>query len=759
MSFFAELKRRNVVRVGVLYIVASWLILQVADVLFDAMELPSTWMRLILAILILCFPLALIFAWVFEMTPEGIKRERDIDRSQSVTPQTGAKINTLIVVLLMLAIAAVVVDRLIPETAIAPGIETATVDEPTAPVNEAADAAGDDPVVLPGTTTEEKSVAVLPFVNRSANESDIYFVDGIHDDILTQLARIGDLKVISRTSVEKFRNTTQSMGEIGAVLGVQNILEGGVQRAGNRVRINVQLIDVESDEHLWAESYDRKLTTENIFAIQSEIATAIAQALKATLSPEEQAQLATAQTHNLEALEAYFQGRRAMAKRTSASLEEAAQHFERAIKLDPDYALAYVGLADSYTLRAYYSEKTSEEQEMLARPLVDKALAIDDRLGEAYVSRAQMNADDDPVAAEADFRKGIELAPSYVSGHHWYAVLLINAEGRREEALISLKKAASLDPMSAIVRKSLGDLYAFLGRFEESREQLEASVRIDPEFASGYDSLGVLELTVSGRLDLAAPLLHRSVFLDPGNPQYVDNLAHLWTDLGGFAEGDALLQRLRTFGRSHNLRVSEMMLPLMRSGPSETVRVAAEAVAANNGGWNREIAIYLLGLANLESGDGERALARYREVFPKLFADDPEISDGNYVAALNLAWLIRQTGAAERSDLLLDRSLAYMRGLPLLGPDGSAPYQAYAYAVRGERRRALEALGEAADAGWRYFWRVFLKFDPAFATLHDDPEFQAIVAQVEADMAAQLANVRAMVARGELPPLPPVPAR
>ncbi len=732
MSFFEELKRRNVVRVGVLYIVASWLVLQVADVLFDAMELPSAWMRLMLAILILCFPLALIFAWVFEMTPEGIKRERDIDRSQSVAPQTGAKINTLIVVLLMLAIAAVVVDRLIPETAIAPGIETATVDEPTAPVNEAADAGGDDPVVLPGTITEEKSVAVLPFVNRSANESDVYFVDGIHDDILTQLARIGDLKVISRTSVEKFRNTTQSMGEIGAVLGVQNILEGGVQRAGNRVRINVQLIDVESDEHLWADSYDRELTTENIFAIQSEISTAIAQALKATLSPEEQAQLATEQTQNLQALEAYFLGRQAMAKRTTASLSEAVGHFERAIELDPNYALAYVALADSHALLAIYSGKPFDEQLALVRPLVDKALELDNRLGEAFVSRAQFHMRDDPAAAEADFKKGIELAPGYVTGYHWYAIMLGNEE-RLEESLELLNTAVALDPMSAIVRRNLGDLYAYVGRFDESLEHLEATIRIDPDFAAGYDSLGIFELTVNGRLDRALPLLQRAVVVDPGNPQYMDNLAHLWTDLGGYDEADSLLQRMRTFGPTPNLRTMEMMLPLMRGAPYASVLAAAERVADENSGWNRAFATYLLALADLESDEGDRALARFRAAFPELSdLAEPSIDDENFQAALFYAWILRQLGEEERSNLLVERSLGFMRDVPRFGPTGTVPYVTYAHALRGDRQRALAALREATDGGWRYYWRMVLEVDPVLATLHDEPEYRAIVAEVEA---------------------------
>ena len=326
---------------AVLYVVSSWLILQVADVLFDALELPSQWVRLIVAVLILGFPAAVIFSWVYEMTPEGLRLEKDVERSNSTTRETGRKINLLIVVLLVLALAVVAVDRLVPEVAPiaeSPGIER--------PAESAAPSKAD---AVPEATAPERSVAVLPFANRSAQDADGYFVDGIHDDILTQLTRIGSLVVIARTSVEKFRGTSQSMKEVGAVLGVRNILEGSVQRAGARVRINAQLIDVTTEAHIWAETYDRELTTENIFAIQSEIASAIAEALKANLSPDEKVQLDSTPTENLHALEAYFRGRQAMAKLTAASLAEAERQFKQAVALDSNYALAYIGLAEAYT--------------------------------------------------------------------------------------------------------------------------------------------------------------------------------------------------------------------------------------------------------------------------------------------------------------------------------------------------------------------------------------------------------------------------
>ncbi len=760
MSFLEELKRRNVVKVGVLYIVASWLILQVADVLFDALDLPSAWIRLIVAILILGFPLALIFAWVFEMTPEGIKRERDIDRSQSITPQTGRKINTLIIVLLVLAIATVVVDRLIPETAQQTAQEIAPSDDRSAVIVEGDTQAAAEPSVEPEAASDEKSVAVLPFANRSANEADVYFVDGIHDDILTQLARIGDLKVISRTSVEKFRNTSQSMGEIGDALGVKNILEGGVQRAGDRVRINVQLIDVDSDEHLWADTYDRQLTTENIFAIQSEISTAIAEALRATLSPEEKAQLATEQTQNLEALEAYFLGRQAMAKRTSSSLAEAEEHFKRAIELDPNYALVYVALADTYSLQAVYSGKSAEGQARLGEPLVRKALAINDRLGEAYISLAETVPLVSPAESAEDpgtlYRKGIELAPGYATGHHWYGNWLVG-EGRFEEGCERLRQAVRLDPLAPVLRTSLGNALQSLGRFDEASLEYESSIRLDPGFANGHSRLGRMEWFVNGRVDKALVHMHKAVELDPGNPGYVFDLVMMRTDIGDWDQADQLLERVLAIDSEFYSLLAPMLVNLNRGRAADVVADAEGLIAIDGSDIG---ALYVLGLNDRRNGEVERAMRRYRNAFPQWFEDaEPEIKQYNFISAVFLAFFLREAGDEPRSDLLLDRILAFMQPLPRVGGYGYAPFKAYAFAVRGDKRESLAALRAAVDDGWRNFWRLFLKYDPVFASLQDAPEYQAIVAGVEADMAAQLENARAMEARGELAPLPELPTR
>jgi TolB-like protein len=714
MSFFEELKRRNVARMAVLYVVASWVILQVADVLFDALELPAIWTRLILAMLILGLPLALIFSWVYEMTPDGLKREKDVDRSQSITPQTGRKINVLIVILLIIAIATVVVDRLLPETAPVASTQTA---EPLAQTDAAGTKKPADPAELAAgkfAPPPDRSVAVLPFANRSAREEDAYFVDGIHDDILTQLARIGSLTVISRTSVEKFRGTSLSMKEIGATLGVKSILEGGVQRAGDRVRINVQLIDVATDDHLWADTYDRELTTANIFAIQSEISTAIAQSLKATLSPEEKEQLDNAQTGNMAALEAYFLGRQAMERRTSASLAEAVQHFQRAIALDPQYALAYVGLADTYTLQSNYSGLSRQEQSALAEPLIARALEINDRLGEAYISRAGKAADDnDDATAEALYRKGVELAPGYVQGRHWYGNFLAGT-GRPAEGLVQLEEAARLDPLAPIVRSSIGGALERLGRLEEARRQYESTLRIDPEFAAAYNSLGLLDM-LTGHLDDALVRARQATALDPGNPSLRFLEAIAWQFLGGLAAA------------------SEQSGIVLATTPDD------------------QFMLWYLGLNDLAEDRAETAVARYESVYPALSSKtDPVVDSTNYQVAANLAYLLLETGDEDRVAKLLDRALAVTKTLPRMGPAGFGLNDVIIYSMRGDDAQALAALRAAADDGWL----VMFRFDERITRLADEPGYQAIMTEINAMLAAQLERARKMEADGELAPPP-----
>lgn len=493
MSFFEELKRRNVVRVAILYAVASWLTIQIGDVLFDTFDLPSSWLRLVVAVLILCFPIALILSWVYEMTPEGLKRERDVDRTQSVTHRTGRKINTLIVVLLVLTIAVVVGDRLVPETG--PVADTTTVETQT----------GTQPVVTATQDTPEVegSIAVLPFASRSTREEDIHFVDGIHDDILTQLSKLSAFeKVISRTSTEQYRGTKKTMIQIGQELGVANILEGGVQRAGNRVRINMQLIDTRTDKHLWAETYDRELTAENIFKIQSEITEAIATALNAALSTSDEDALDKRPTQSLEAYDAYLTGR-LLSKRYyegEAQIKRAVAAFDDAIALDPAFAEAYAEKAYAL-LNLYWFTPAEGQWREAADATLRKAEALAPDAIESLSVRGFYHYWGylDYEKAEASFSRALDIAPNYVDALNGRGYNARRA-GDFERAITQLEKAHRVDPLNLDTVSTLAQTYSQLGQFEEARillrraESAGAGGLVDPAtYSSIWDNQGDTE--------------------------------------------------------------------------------------------------------------------------------------------------------------------------------------------------------------------------------------------------------------------------
>ena len=472
MSFFEELKRRNVVKVAVLYAIASWLMIQIGDVLFDTFDLPSTWLRLVVAVLILCFPIALILSWVYEMTPEGIKREEDVDRTQSVTHHTGRRINTLIVVLLVLAIALVIGDRLMPETT--PVAETSSV-EPLEEKQAPAEVEG--------------SIAVLPFASRSTREEDIHFVDGIHDDILTQLSKLSAFeKVISRTSTEQYRGTKKTIVQIGEELGVATILEGGVQRAGNRVRINMQLIDTRTDKHLWAETYDRELTADNIFKIQSEITRSIATALNAVLSNSDEIALQNRPTQSLESYDAYISGRLMMTKYFEGEerIKQVVAAYDEAIALDPGFAEAYADKAFAL-LHLYWYTPVEGPWREAADESLRKAEALAPNAVETLSARGYYHYWGflDYDNADASFSRALEIAPNYVDALNGKGFNARRA-GRFDEAVALLESAHRVDPLNIDTVASLAETYAQLGRFHESRimmrraEAIGAGGLVDP---------------------------------------------------------------------------------------------------------------------------------------------------------------------------------------------------------------------------------------------------------------------------------------
>lgn len=357
------------------------------------------------------------------------------------------------------------------------------------------------------TALDKRSVAVLPLANLSPDAENEYFSDGLTEDILTHLSRIRHLKVISRTSVMQYKKTTKNMREIGKDLAVAAILEGTVRRAGNKVRISVQLIDAGTDEHLWAESYDRELA--DIFAIQSDVARQIADALNAHVTADERARIEHRPTDSLEAYQEYLKGRFLWDQRTDESVNAGIERFKRAVAIDPGYAPAYVGLADSYIVLGNFGTYKPRVIDPLAKGAALKALEIDRGLGEAYASlgNIQQNYDWDWAGAERSFLKAIEVRPSYANAHHWYA-LYLNVVGRFDQARTEIQRAQELDPLSPMIASNASTPYLVLRRYDEALALIGRAIEKYPGFRTAHMYRGWILLLMGAYADALPALLH-----------------------------------------------------------------------------------------------------------------------------------------------------------------------------------------------------------------------------------------------------------
>jgi TolB-like protein/Tfp pilus assembly protein PilF len=584
------------------------------------------------------------------------------------------------------------------------------------------------------------SIAVLPFENRSDEKKDAFFVDGIHDDILTQLSKVSALRVISRTSVERFRKTELSVQQIAQQLGVKSILEGGVQRAGDRVRINVQLIDAATDAHHWAEIYDRQLTVANMFAIQSEVSEAIAGALKAALTPAEQTQSHVVPTQNLQAWEAYQIGKQRMAYRSSAGLAAAEKNFRKAVALDPKFALAYVGLADTLTLQTFYAGREKNAGLSQAEQAVARALDLNPNLAEAWASagliagqRLQLER------GEQMLRRAITLNPNYALAHHWLSGVLLDL-GRRDEAVTMLQHAVALDPLSPIINNQLGLAQVSVGRFDDALVVFRHLIEIDPAMPFSYYNIGDVQAYAFGRLGQAPPWYEKAASLDPDDANAPASLAEVYWELNDDPEADRWLKRsLSHDNKTAYVNAMAALLYLDR-GDVESSRKYAQAAA------DLDPAAFIVLLRNhdIRSRNYAVARARYAAAFPELFAKElPKLTARNGTVAIDLALVLQHTGERQRAEALLDRSEVLMRALPRMGLAGYQISDVAIHALRGETALALAKLREAEHAGWRLIWRYYRDYDPNLVSIRNEPEFKAIFADIERDMARQRAALAA----------------
>jgi tetratricopeptide (TPR) repeat protein len=558
-----------------------------------------------------------------------------------------------------------------------------------------------------------------------------------------------------------YLGSDKKLREIAEELGVATILNGGVQRAANEIRINVQLIDAATDASLWGETYTRDLTADNIFKIQSEISRAIANALQAVLSPEEQEQLDKLPTTDLAALEAYFKGVTASSPETAENIAEAVAHYQRAIELDPAFALAYARLARDYLVQVNYGFST-EDQIAMAQPLVDKALELDPQLSEAYdalgiLRRYQL----DFAGSEAAYQRAIELNPNNAIAYRGYSVLLRNYSADPEKSLVMARKARELNPDTPIWKAGEAVALRDLGHMNESRALLKTLVRDHPDYSQGYDWLGTTYRDDFGLHDQAIVAFRRAHALDPRFPWPPLDIAMTYERLGAREEEIFWLERTLALAPEDRFALRHRVRLLIIKGELAEAdalwwrewRPSATPPWAVNNSWELEDLMN----AEFAAGRFDASRARFFKRFPDWFEPDAVIPDDRQglFSVRNVARALIATGEQQQADYLLDQIIEKLDASP--ESTNTLYLRAVVPAIKDDHAEAMRAIHRyVAFAGVP---SDNLYSDAEFHPLYSNPEFQAVFGDVEGKRKKQLEHIRAMKANGELAPIPPLPGK
>ena len=700
MSFFNELKRRNVFRVGIAYGVASWLLLQLSDILVPLLNLPESAQRFVLLLLVIGFVPALIFAWAFEMTPEGIKKEKFVDRSQSITNKTAQKLDRTIIVIMAIALAYFAYDKFLstPDIATEPELTVAEqTEEPTpAPVNT------------------EKSIAVLPFVNMSSDPEQEYFSDGISEEILNSLAKVRELKVAGRTSSFAFKGQNQDLRLIGETLGVNHILEGSVRKAGERVRITAQLIKVDDGFHMWSETYDRELT--DIFAIQDEIATAILTQTKIQLL--DATSISSARVDTL-AYDLYLLAKQKMRERKKDPLEAAESLLDRAIKVDPGFAPAYAqrGITQLLLSDNQYGAIPDAESLETAKVWLDKAMELDPDNAEVLAGMGLYwrSTPLDREKAIEPLRRALEINPNLINASNWLAQAL-EFQGNLREASEIREHMAETDPLYRPGLANALRSFGVTGQHAEARAVIERARPFYPNDVM-MDRLEsqmlLMESNIAEGLKLAE-LVWQKV------PS--DNISHSFYTL--FLLLSQQYELAEEIG-SQNWRVTSLSL-LGRT--EEAYLLAAERVAKgeNVGGF-----VHFLGrnerfeelIEFLESRWPD--LDSWQEDFPSLGG-----RGSNQMAYIAHAYL--SVGNEEKFADVLSRLKTSLEHQVDQGADNTllTVSQAFYFMLANDEEQALNRLEYAVDNGYLGFSSRLADGLPVFRPLEGHPRYEALQQQM-----------------------------
>ena len=727
-SFLTELRRRNVLRLAATYALVAWILIEAGSVLLPTFGVPDWFFRAYVIVIFAGFLASLVLAWIFEITPDGVKLESEVDR-KTQPKRDRSRSNAIIIALLAVALGVSITFNVT-------GIRGQ---------DEAAAEAG----------TIMDSIAVLPFTSRSSDPDNQFFADGIHDDLLTRLADIDSLRVISRTSVNEYRNTSKNLREIGAELGVDTVVEGAVQRSGSQVRISVQLINAATDEHIWAEVYDRELTVGNIFDIQSEISSQIAFALQAALTPEEELRLAAMPTQSIEAFSLYSAARNNLYLRRYETIQEARRQFQAAIELDPNYAQAHAGLAEAIIVTyTNHAALAAGEAFALTAESVERALELDPQLADAHAVKGLLlyeqwkvaRVDDKNRQAAQWFESAIALNPNLASSYVWFASLR-ESEGATDDAIRLLDKALHIDPLGRIPYINLPVNYAVKGENLEAMELLLRAMEIFPDWPSPYTAL-TDHLHGLGRFDeaIAWMTLARTMTDDP---MLERSVLGAYIEFGDSERMDAFTGQ---FGPDHPIYpIGATYHHFMNSDYKAAIETFEDTQLMSE--VQAQFAFPVIAMSALKLEDYETA-RRYLLLGNPLLASDTDLSVDRYNlhSAILLAYINRQTGQERQASELLSMASRVVREVPRLGVAGHGISDVHIFVIQGRHEDALSALRAAIDEGFvslmaHDYWTIDqdLLLDP----LRGDPRFEAMRLEMHEKVEIMRNNVRRATETGD----------
>lgn len=702
--FLRDLRQRKVFRAAAAYSVSAWLVVAVADVVFPLLSLPDWALRTLVLVAIAGLPVAVLFSWLFDLTPEGVVRTTEDNLAPLST------IDRRVDYVIIAALAVVVAFLLLRP-------------EPDAAL---------------------RSIAVLPFDDFSGDSE--YLADGLAEELLNSLVGVDGLRVAARTSSFAFKGRNENIRDIGEKLNVDTVLEGSVQRAGERVRITAQLINVADGFHIWSESYDRRL--DDIFMVQDEIASAIVAALKVRLGAAAGPRLASQTPASFEAYDLYLLGRHHWHQRDAESLRRAADLFRQATEVDPKFARAYSGLADTYLLMHDYGDLSSEAAQAQAESAIARALQLDDGLAEAYASLGLSRMmREDYVAAELAFRNAIELDASYSMAHMWLGLVLDRVQGPAS-ALAEYEAAHRSDPLHPVVNSNLASALGRMGRYAAAEEKLRRALDANPQKPNLRMNLAWLASNY-GRYDEAVEwLLPEATVRDgAGVNDARAFLSMYFTSLGDLQRAEALLAHSDPAAESGHAFNARAYLLLTR-GEHDRLIALTESRAESGRETRKQPArlAFWRGLAELRQGNHDRAVASLESVL----GDDVKHLDAPERLRLLgiVAHAYRRLGDEAAAVGYLERSTAIARravGQGWASPEFQAALAGH-YAMQGDRDRALLALERAVDLGCRDLW--MLENDPRFESLRSDADYRQTIARVRdavvtmRDRAGQLVDAR-----------------